>query len=63
MIHKELGEEIQGEKIILEAGHIEIKRQKIRRAQGHRGKRAVGKIHAMAFIDKPFSYYKTRPIK
>ena len=63
MIYKELGIEIQGEKIILEAGHIQINPQKIIRAQGHRGQRAIGKINARAFIDKPFSYYKTRPIK
>jgi len=63
MIYKELGAEIQGEKIILEAGSIEIKREKIIRAQGHRGQRAVGKINARAFIDRPFSYYQTRPIK
>ena len=63
MIHKELGAEIQGEKIVLEAGHIEIKPQKIKRAQGHRERRDVGKIHARAFVDKPFSYYRTRPIK
>jgi hypothetical protein len=63
MIYRQRGDEIQAEKIILEAGKINICPNPICRSQGHRGKRAVGKTFARAFIDEPFSYIKPQPIK
>ncbi len=57
MIGKQKGDEIQGDKIILEAGKIDVF-SKIIRSQGHRGDRAIGKTNAIAIIDRPFSYVK-----
>jgi len=60
MIGKQEGDQIQGDKIILEAGKIDLFR-KIIRSQGHRGDRAVGKTYAIAIVDKPFSYVRPEP--
>jgi hypothetical protein len=62
MIGKNLGDRIQGEKIILEAGKIDLVR-KIVRSQGHRGGKAVGKTNAVATVDKPFSYVRPEPLQ
>ena len=53
MIGKNAGDVLEGEKIILEAGHIDLYRNVVR-AQGHHGDRAVGKIRAVAVITKAF---------
>lgn len=62
MIGKMLGDQIEGEKIILEAGYIETYRN-IPRAQGHHGDRATGKIRAIAFVSKPYSSVSAKPTK
>ncbi len=55
MIGKNVGDIIEGEKIILEAGTIKLIRG-IVRAQGHHGDRAIGKIRVIAFIEKSYSH-------
>ena len=62
MIGKLVGDKIEGEKIILEAGTIKLFRG-IVRSQGHHGDRAVGKIRALAFIEKSFEHVKEKPIE
>jgi hypothetical protein len=61
MIGKQEGDQLQGDKIILEAGKIDLSR-KIIRSQGHRGDRAIGRVYAIAILDKPFSYVKAEPL-
>lgn len=62
MIGKLIGDRIEGEKIILEAGAIKLFKG-IVRAQGHHGDRAVGRIRAIAFIEKPFQHVKEKPLE
>lgn len=57
-----IGRLLEGEKIVLEAGHIDLSR-KISRAQGYRGDRAVGKIRVIAFVSKPYSSISMKPTK
>lgn len=53
MISKSLGDAIEGEKIVLEAGFIKLHRGVVR-AQGHHGDRAFGAIRAFAYISKSY---------
>lgn len=54
MIYRNLGDGIEGEKIVFEAGFIRLGR-KIVRSQGHHGDRAVGSVRAFAYIAKAYS--------
>ena len=56
-----MGDQLQGDKIILEAGKIDLS-SRIIRSQGHRGDRAIGKINVIAIIDKPFSHVRPEPL-
>lgn len=55
------GDKIEGEKIILEAGVIR-KPADIKIGQ-HHSNRTIGETNARAWIDKPFRFVKTEPIK
>ena len=62
MIGKFVGDRVEGEKIVLEAGTIKLFRGVVR-SQGHHGDRAVGKIRAIAFIEKSFEHVSEKPIE
>lgn len=62
MILKILGDGIEGEKIVLEAGFVKLNRG-IVRAQGHHGDKAIGTIRAVAFITKSYSSVSPKPVK
>lgn len=57
------GDEIAGEKIVLEAGQIGVEKHIQLAKSRHHGDRAVGRKNAWAFIDKEFAFIGSRPLK
>jgi hypothetical protein len=60
--YRNIGDRIEGEKIVMEAGFIKHHPNSIKIA-GHTSDRAEGKLNASAWIDKPFRIPNPTPIK
>ncbi len=54
MISRILGDGVEGDKIVLEAGFIKLHRS-IVRSQGHHGDKAIGTMRAFAYISKAYT--------
>ena len=57
------GDEIVGEKIILEAGYVDLEKHIQLSKSRHHGDRAIGRKNAWAFIDKQFVFVGSKPLK
>jgi hypothetical protein len=57
------GDEIAGEKIVLEAGHVDLEKHVQLSKSRHHGDRATGRKNAWTFIDKEFVFVGSKPLK